>query len=120
MTLLKDGELDLRQQRRLCCIQCKEVCILPLIHFCLKGIGEMIRCSDTRCSQLTFSLTHCWLGSNHIAGTLAHKFMCTRTHGVKHILQRQKEKHAIHFLCSFHMREYKNPDHGWSERTSDG
>ena len=86
MTWLKDGELDLRQQRRLCCIQRKEVCILPLIHFCPRVIGQMIRCSDTRGSQLTFSLTQCWLGLSHIAETLAHKFMRTGTHGVKHIL----------------------------------
>ena len=86
MTWQKDGELDLRQQRRLCCIQRKEDCVLPLIHFCHRGIGQMIGCSDTRGSQLTFSLLQCWSGLSHIAGTLVCKFMRTGTHGVKHLL----------------------------------
>ena len=66
MTWLKHGELDLRQQRRLCCVQRKEVCKLPLIQFCPSGIGQMIGCSDTRGYQLTFSLIQHWLGLSHI------------------------------------------------------
>ena len=69
MTWQKDGELVLRQQRRLCCVQHKEVCVLPIIHFCPRGIGQMIGCSDTRDYQLTFSLIQCWSGFDRIPST---------------------------------------------------
>ena len=58
----------------------------------------MIGCSDTRISQLTFSLTQCWSGLSHVVGTLVCKFTHTGTHGVKHILR---------FLCSFCTRSTK-------------
>ena len=57
-----------------------------LTHICPRGIGQMIRCSDTSDCQPTFLLIQCELGSSHIVGTLVHKFMLTGTRGVRRIL----------------------------------
>ena len=61
----------------------------------------MIRCSDTRGSQLTFSLIQCWLEISHIMGTLAYKFMRTGTRGVSISYEDKRRSTPFAFFALF-------------------
>ena len=61
----------------------------------------MIRCSDTRDYQPTFSLIQCWSGLSHITGTLAHK-LCSQEHVVQGVsYEDQRRSTPLAFLALF-------------------